>query len=76
MKFYQLHKIHEAGTSAGFEYFTNKKEAQRAVIDWLGDTEESVCDAEGSVILEIEIEPTKQGVLSALNRWAKHPDNG
>jgi hypothetical protein len=78
MRFYQLHKTHEAGTSAGFDYFTTEREARRAFREWMGESkdEERVCDREGTTLTTIEIDPSKAGILRALNRWASHPNNG
>jgi hypothetical protein len=74
MKLYQLHRTHEAGSSAGFEYFASKREAEKAVRDWRNQVNDPVLD--GATVQEIEVEPTRAGILSALNRYAGHPNNG
>lgn len=76
MRFYRLHKVHEAGTSAGYEWFTNKWDAEQAFRNWIGTDEEMVCDREGTEVERIEIDTSKRGILHALNRYAKHADNG
>jgi hypothetical protein len=75
MKFYQLHRTHEAGISAGYGYFTNKREAEQALTVWRKNSPGDVQDQDGE-IAEIQIEPTKDGILRALNRYAAHADNG
>lgn len=76
MKIYRLDKRGEAGVSFGFEYFTTIKEARKACRDWMGDDEESICNAEGTDIVAIEVTPTKPGIMRVLKQWATHPDNG
>jgi len=34
MKLYQLHRTHDAGESAGYEYFTARRGAERALAVW------------------------------------------
>jgi hypothetical protein len=75
MKFYQLHRTHEAGESAGYEYFTGKREAESALATWRRNRPGPDQDHQGT-ITPIEIEPTKPGILRALNRYAAHADNG
>lgn len=75
MRFYQLHRLHEAGESAGYEYFSSKDDAQKAARTWRANNPGPDDDHE-SEITPIEVEPTKAGILAALNRYAKHPDNG
>ena len=74
MKFYQLHRIHEAGICAGFEYFTNEREAKSALATWRKNSPGDVEDQQGT-ITPVEIEPTKAGICAALNRYATHADN-
>lgn len=76
MKFYRLVKVHEAGASAGFEWFTNYHLAERAWKDWVGHEEETVCDRYGTEIEEVQVEPTRKGILRALRIYATHNDNG
>jgi hypothetical protein len=70
MKFYQLILSHNAGESAGFEYFTTLNDAERTARKWAKSEDGS------SEIKVIEIEPSKSGILRALNHYASHPDNG
>jgi hypothetical protein len=78
MRFYRLHRYEIHDGSHGFEFFTNLQDANKARRDWFGnfEIEERVCDCEGSEIDEIEIKPTKQGILKALRTYASHNDNG
>lgn len=60
------------GNSAGFEFFTTKRVAERAAAEWNKDNP----DEESARIVEIKVVPTKRGILRALNLYASHPDNG
>ena len=74
MKFYKLHLRADAGVSFGFNYFTSRHEAERTARDWMAESKEpGDCDAN---VVEIEVTPTKLGILAALNQHARHPDNG
>lgn len=75
MKFYQLHLTHEAGTSVGFRWFTSKREAESHLANWRRNSPGDVQDQTGE-ITPVNIEPTRAGILKALNRYANHPDNG
>lgn len=78
MKFYQVHLTHDAGVSAGYEYFTSLREAKVRVIAWHKDHEGVDADdgSTGANIQEINVVPTKVGILRALNLYANHADNG
>ena len=71
MKFYQVHTSYDHGVCAGFEYFTSRETANREMREFLRNN-----PTEEAEIVAIEIEPTKHGILNALNRYASHPDNG
>jgi hypothetical protein len=71
MLFYHTTKTTEGGNSATSEWFTNKREAEKCAAQWVKDNPD-----EWARIYEWEIEPTKQGILRALNLHASHPDNG
>lgn len=73
MKFYRLHRMHEAGISVGYEYFSSKRAAERDANHWLNQGDELEHEAD---IDTIEIKPTKGGILAALNKYATHADNG
>jgi hypothetical protein len=75
MKFYQLHRICEGGTSAGYEYFASRREAEKALNVWRKNSPGDVIDQQGDIEL-IDVEPTRVGILHALNRYANHADNG
>jgi hypothetical protein len=74
MKIYQLHRTHSAGESAGYEYFASRREAEKAASDWRRSDDSLLGHA--STIEQIEVEPTRRGILRALNRYANHADNG
>jgi len=71
MLFYHTTRTCEGGNSASSEWFTNKREAERAAAQWVRENPD-----EWARICEYEVEPTKQGILRALNIHASHPDNG
>lgn len=72
MRFYQVHLINDEGHSAGYHWFTNEREAKSHVHHWTKDK-----SVEHSANIEpIDIEPTKAGILKALELYASHPDNG
>ena len=73
MRFYRVRYTYEAGTSLGFEWFTNAYRAQVACRDFYSQRK----DEDGSATIEtVDIQPTKGGILTALKRYASHPDNG
>jgi hypothetical protein len=72
MKFYRVRHYVEGGSSGGFSWCTTKRDALKAAAE-----HHKMCPAEQpSEIEEIDIRPTKNGLLSALNQYADHPDNG
>ncbi len=72
MRIYRLHvREHQAG-STGYEFFTSRRKATKAECDAKGRDDVAAVDLDGPH----EIQLTKSGVLSALNRFARHADNG
>lgn len=69
MKYYQVHLHIDGGSSAGFEYFCNRKDAEKFI------RENGVPD-ENYEIKIIEVKPTKAGIMWALRQYASHADNG
>jgi hypothetical protein len=82
MKFYQVDLRNDYGSSAGFEYFTSKRDAVKAFNDWFDCGEDKSVEEEfteermATKINVIEVTPTKAGILKALRRYASHADNG
>jgi|GEM_PF-6644621 len=74
MRFYRVHVRSEGGLSAGYLWFTSHKDAWKAKRqhDAQADVELDHADDPESV----QIEPTRDGILSALREWASHADNG
>lgn len=65
MKFYCVPIRNEDQNSGGYNWFTNKREA------------EAEHKAHGLYDIQVvDIKPTKAGILRALNIHASHPDNG
>lgn len=74
MRFYRVHLYKTSDGSCGYEFFTARAAAERCAKDWLEDTTDSdICTAE---IENIDIAPTKSGILQALKNLASHAENG
>jgi hypothetical protein len=58
----------------GYTYRTSKKDAEIAAQNFLDTAEEGDKFADAK-IREIEVEPTKRGILNALLVLADHPNN-
>jgi hypothetical protein len=71
MKFYRMELYDEEGHSAGYTFVTNRAAVAAQRREWVEQHEEPTIKVE-----EIEVEPTKAGILAALNCYASHPDNG
>ena len=71
MRFYLVTHHTEGGVSAGFSWHTSKVEARRQVAERNWPVPER-----SEFVGPIDIEPTKRGILHALNYYAAHPDNG
>lgn len=69
MRFYRLEFIMEMDGSQGFRWFTNKADAERVARKWFEPDHKYKLTTH-------EIEPTKTGILKALNSVASHPNNG
>jgi hypothetical protein len=74
MRLYKVCRYNPEEGSAGFEWFSTVREAQRCRREWLDMHDK---DAGASADVEVvEITTTKRGLLSLLNLHAHHPDNG
>ena len=76
MKKFKYYKVSttDGNGHQGYTYTTSKAEAERAKQTFFDMSEgDSFADAD---IFEIEVEPTKRGILNALLVHAGHPDNG
>jgi hypothetical protein len=76
MRFYQVHLTHDAGTSAGYKYFTTRREAEKARRDWIANDPVQGDPNSEATITQIDIMPTKTSILRALNLYASHEENG
>lgn len=75
MQFYRLHRRDNVDFgSAGFEWFTARKDAEAAMSAWIKENGED--RALGTAIATIDITPTKKKLLAFLNEFASHADNG
>jgi hypothetical protein len=72
MRFYRVHRYNGSDGSFGYEFYTNRREADEAARKWQAN------DGDGhlSTPEEIEIAPTKAAILAALRDLASHPNNG
>lgn len=70
MELYNSGLLKDGGEHESTLWFANRAAALQARTAWLrnGDFPEEV--------VEVEIEPTKAGILQALRRFASHADNG
>lgn len=78
MKFYRVHLTAEAGVSVGSEWFTSERAANARKAEWKRQNR-GVSDADETADSKVEvfdIQPTRSGILKALNLYASHPDNG
>jgi hypothetical protein len=72
-KYYQVSTT-AFGEHQGYTYRTSKSEAEREKQTFLDmNRDDKFADA---TVREIEVEPTKRGILNALLVHASHPDNG
>ena len=72
MKFYRVELFEKAGESSGFDFYTDLRKATACDVEWRkqnGGTSRAT-------VTQIDIEPTRKGILEALNRYASHADNG
>ena len=74
MKFYRVRHRTEGGNSGGYSWHTNKVGARRQVAEINREEPDELDHSE--FVGPIDIEPTKSGILDALNYYAAYPDNG
>ncbi len=70
MKFYRVEVDNFELGHRGFTWFRTLVEARKCKRDAIANGHR------GSRFTMVEIEPTKSGILTALNSYADHPDNG
>lgn len=78
MRFYRVHFWEGEMSSHGFKFFARRTDAEKASRAWVKDIIDSKNGNWGPTgdIDEIDIQPTKAGILEALNQYASHNDNG
>jgi len=74
MKFYRISLTSVADGHQGYEYTTTKPAANAIQKGWLESATEE--DGHASSVEEIDIKPTKAGILAALKMYADHAENG
>lgn len=72
MKLYRVGHSVDCGNSGGFSWHSSSRSAKRDARTWDDDHP----DEPPSTISVVEVEPTKRGIIRALNLYASHPDNG
>lgn len=72
MIFYRIELCTEGDGSLGYSWHTSRRAAEARLREFRRDHE----DATPEAIEPIEIEPTRDGILAALNAYAAHPNNG
>ena len=73
MRFYKVEFYCEGEGPLGYEFCASKRDAQRMLRERGGS---DLAPGESESIRAIDIEPTKAGILHALNRLAGHANNG
>jgi hypothetical protein len=62
--------------SRGFSFHSSRRDAWRSITKAVENKTADRVEDGGSDVEKIQIVPTKAGILEALERYAKHPDNG
>lgn len=82
MRFYKVSIVDEGDGNKGAEWFRTKREAERcARKKTYYSPRDPSCLYDMTVnqtaeVEAVDITPTKAGILTALRRYASHPDNG
>ena len=77
MRFYRLARVNGQDGCTGYEFFTNKRDAETAAREWMASREEEEYgEMIEAKITEVKVTPTRAGILNALNSLASHADNG
>ena len=74
MKIFRVHKHDLSHESEGYEYFSNRRDAEKCLRDHNKSYDSTKIDKDD--IQEKEITIGKYEFLKLLNEWASHPDNG
>jgi hypothetical protein len=74
MRFYRVSLFIDSGSSAGFDWATTRAHANAIAAQH--KTEHPKDESARGEVEEVNIEPSKQGILKALKMYAAHPDNG
>ncbi len=75
MRFYSVHFYSGVDGSFGYEWFTARIDAEQASRQAVRADPDRYSDGPPE-IAEVDIEPTKAGILEALREHASHPNNG
>jgi hypothetical protein len=73
VRFYQVEFYCGEQGHLGYAFRASKRDAQRTLREL---SRSEIATEPALSIHAIDIEPTKAGILSALNDLASHPDNG
>lgn len=75
MRLYRNHYSKEGGGSAGFSFHPSKRLAHKEATK-RKKREGEYWETPHEVATPVEVCPTKDGIIAALNHYADHPDNG
>ncbi len=75
MKIYRVEYYNQSDSSQGFEYVSNKAEAEKLLNEFKKSQGDNF-EVERSGIVMKEIAIGKYEFLKILNIWGSHPDNG
>jgi uncharacterized protein (DUF2461 family) len=73
MRLYRVHFLIDNGASAGFSWHSSRANALKAAREAVKDNPDDY--EEFPQIEQVWVEMSRRGALSALNRYANHPDN-
>jgi hypothetical protein len=76
MRFYKVHLRNTMDRSCGFQFFTNVADVNSCVKKWETRSHDEEYNSHYTQVEAFDTEPTKTGILKALNFHAAHPDNG
>jgi hypothetical protein len=76
MKFYRVDLYTDEEGSEGYAWFTSKREATAKKAEYSRDARQQERNPSKTTIEEINVTPTRTGILEILNSYASHPDNG
>jgi hypothetical protein len=71
MRIYRVHLYTQKDGSEGFQFYSSREEADKAASRF--KRERTKWQTPEPMVTETNVEPTKQGIIGYLNRYADHP---